>query len=194
MAYSRNMETRQVTPTAKRNSYRVARGAGVLSCCGLMYYNLLWVTPTAKRNSYRVARLVGAATQGSVLRPQPWAGETQLHYLSAAHCAAPVTFGSELLLLADISTKNQLPHLLTTGISPATSSIPALPKRKENLRNALNTARRSSRPLGRAGEGLPLMASPLYLIIYIAKVIFLRFCLATLRIIINFVIHRRIAA
>ncbi len=39
---------------------------------------LLRVTPTAKRNSYRVAILVGALTQGSVLRPQPWAGETQL--------------------------------------------------------------------------------------------------------------------
>ena len=39
---------------------------------------LLRVTPTANRNSYRVARLVGAVTQGSVLRPQPWAGETQL--------------------------------------------------------------------------------------------------------------------
>ena len=35
---------------------------------------------------------------------------------------------------------------------------------------------------------------PYTLFIYIAKVIFLRFCLATLRIIINFVIHRRIAA
>ena len=47
MVYSRNMETRQVTPTAKRNSYRVAI-------------------------------LVGALTQGSVLRPQPWAGKSQL--------------------------------------------------------------------------------------------------------------------
>ena len=48
-----------------------------------------------------------------MLRPQPWAGETQLHYLSAAHCAALVTFGSELLLLADISTMYQptpIPH------------------------------------------------------------------------------------
>ena len=36
------------------------------------------ITPTANRNSYRVAWLVGAVTQGSVLRPQPWAGETQL--------------------------------------------------------------------------------------------------------------------
>ena len=41
------------------------------------------MTPTAKRNSYRVAIIVVSATQGSVLRPQPWAGESQLHYLSA---------------------------------------------------------------------------------------------------------------
>ena len=39
---------------------------------------LLQVTPTANRNSYRVARLVGAVTQGSVLRPQPWAMKSQL--------------------------------------------------------------------------------------------------------------------
>ena len=36
------------------------------------------ITPTANRNSYRVARLGGLLTQGSVLRPQPWAGESQL--------------------------------------------------------------------------------------------------------------------
>ena len=77
-----------------------SQGAGVLSCSGLGHYNLLRVTPTAKRNSYRVAWLVGVATQGSVLRPQPWAVKSQLHYLSAPHSAAPVTFGSELLLLA----------------------------------------------------------------------------------------------
>ena len=68
------------------------------------------VTPTAKRNSYRVATPYYICTQGSVLRPLPWAGETQLHYLSAAHCTALVTFGSELLLLADISTIYPLPH------------------------------------------------------------------------------------
>ena len=45
---------------------------------------LLRVTPTANRNSYRVARLVGVHTQGSVLRPQPWAGETQL--LQSCRC------------------------------------------------------------------------------------------------------------
>ena len=38
----------------------------------------LSITPAANRNSYRVARLVGAVTQGSVLRPQPRAGESQL--------------------------------------------------------------------------------------------------------------------
>ena len=54
-----------------------SQGAGVLSCSGLGHYNLLRVTPSAKRNSYRVAWLVGVATQGSVLRPQPWAGESQ---------------------------------------------------------------------------------------------------------------------
>ena len=47
------------------------------------YIKRIWkrmrnITPTAKRNSYRVARLVGPATQGSVQRPQPWAGESQL--------------------------------------------------------------------------------------------------------------------
>ena len=53
----------------------------------------LCITPTANRNSYRVARLVGAVTQGSVLRPQPWAGETQLLQscccLRAAVCMYP---------------------------------------------------------------------------------------------------------
>lgn len=39
----------------------------------------------------------------------PW----QLHYLTAPHCAAPVTCGSELLLLADLapySTSNSKCH------------------------------------------------------------------------------------
>ena len=45
---------------------------------GLVETIRLSITPTANRNSYRVARLVGVLTQGSVLRPQPWAGESQL--------------------------------------------------------------------------------------------------------------------
>ena len=39
---------------------------------------LLRVTPAANRNSYRVAKVGGDDTQGSVLRPQPWAGKSQL--------------------------------------------------------------------------------------------------------------------
>ena len=50
----------------------------IISTYAFHYIVLLRVTPTANRNSYRVARLVGARTQGSVLRPQPWAGESQL--------------------------------------------------------------------------------------------------------------------
>ena len=45
---------------------------------GLVETIRLSITPTANRNSCRVARLVGAVTQGSVLRPQPWAGKSQL--------------------------------------------------------------------------------------------------------------------
>ena len=50
----------------------------IISSYPFLFIFLLLVTPTANRNSYRVARLVGAVTQGSVLRPQPWAGESQL--------------------------------------------------------------------------------------------------------------------
>ena len=39
---------------------------------------LLRVTPTAKRNTYSVATPYYIYTQGSVLRPQPWAGKSQL--------------------------------------------------------------------------------------------------------------------
>ncbi len=45
---------------------------------GLVEIIRLSITPSANRNSCRVARLVGVDTQGSVLRPQPWAGESQL--------------------------------------------------------------------------------------------------------------------
>ena len=101
----------RAAPATRSPSPGPPQGAGVLSCCGLGLYNLLRVTPTAKRNTYSIATPYYICTQGSVLRPQPWAGKTQLHYLSAAHCAAPVTFGSELLLPADISTMYQPPPL-----------------------------------------------------------------------------------
>ena len=47
---------------------------------GLVEIIRLSITPTVNRNSCRVARLVGMLTQGSVLRPQPWAGESQLRH------------------------------------------------------------------------------------------------------------------
>ena len=66
----------------------------------------------ANRNSYRVAMIRLVDTQGSVLRPQPWAGESQLHYLSAEHCATPVTFGSELPRISPIPifSKEKVPY------------------------------------------------------------------------------------
>ena len=45
--------------------------------CESVKYQLR-VTPTANRNSYRVAMIGLVDTQGSVLRPQPWAEESQL--------------------------------------------------------------------------------------------------------------------
>ena len=55
-----------------------ARG-GLVNCpfCERVKYQLR-VTPSANRNSYRVAMISLDDTQGSVLRPQPWAGESQL--------------------------------------------------------------------------------------------------------------------
>ena len=65
---------------------------------------------------------------------------------------APLATLTELLLLADISTMS--PPSLIMDSSPATSTIPALPKGKENLQTSLNTTSMSSLPLRRAGEGL----------------------------------------
>ena len=61
-----------------------ARG-GLVNCpfCERVKYQLR-VTPTVNRNSYRVAMISLVDTQGSVLRPQPWAGESQL--LQSCRC------------------------------------------------------------------------------------------------------------
>ena len=61
-----------------------ARG-GLVNCpfCERVKYQLR-VTPTANRNSYRVAMISLDDTQGSVLCPQPWAGESQL--LQSCRC------------------------------------------------------------------------------------------------------------
>lgn len=42
-------------------------------------------------------------------RSLPWTWETLPHNLSATHCATPVTFGSELLLLVAISNTASIP-------------------------------------------------------------------------------------
>ena len=68
----------------------------IISTYAFHYIVLLRVTPTANRNFYRVARLVGAVTQGSVLRPQPWAGETQL--LQSCRCLREANCGVNPLL------------------------------------------------------------------------------------------------
>ena len=52
---------------------------------------LLRVTPSANRNSYRVATPYYIYTQGSVLRPQPWAGESQL--LQSCCCLRVFQYG-----------------------------------------------------------------------------------------------------
>lgn len=67
---------------------------------------------------------------------------------------APLATPTELLLLADISTMYQPPPSLIMDTSPATSTIPALPKGKENIQTDLNTTSMSSISLRRAGEGL----------------------------------------
>ena len=83
--------------------------------------------PSAKRNSYRVARLVGAATQGSVLRPQPWAVKSQL--LQSCRCLRRQT----------------------------KSPSPALPKGRELLPAVFEAFRQDSFPLGKVGMGLLLV-------------------------------------
>lgn len=45
-------------------------------------------------------------------RSLPWTWETLPHNLSATHCATPVTFGSELLLLVAISNTASISVLL----------------------------------------------------------------------------------
>ena len=62
----RKNDSNAVSVAISRRRYR--------SECFLLIYCdkfQLRITPTANRDSYRVARLVGVATQGSVLRPQP---------------------------------------------------------------------------------------------------------------------------
>ena len=64
---------------------------------GLVGTIRLSITPTANRNSCRVARLVGAVTQGSVLRPQPWLGNRN-SYRVAAGCGLSPHWATCILL------------------------------------------------------------------------------------------------
>ena len=100
---------------------------------------LLRVTPSANRNTYSVATLI-----------------IHIPRVEALHAS---TLGYE------IATPTELPGVRTIqqqapsqpsprGRSSTTGPIPAFPKGKERHTTASNTAGMSSRPLGRAGEGL----------------------------------------
>ena len=125
----------------------------------------------------------GVATQGSVLRPQPWAGESQ-HLQRCCCLCKPLP---ELSPRGRSSTSSPIPTLLkplqgdgaTTEAPSQPSSrcrntncwpipaffkvkgfqqkpLPTFYKGKERHPSALNTAGWDSRPLGRVGEGLQL--------------------------------------
>ena len=127
----------------------------------------------------------GVDTQGSVLRPQPWAGESQ-HLQRCRSLCKPLP---ELSPRGRSSTSSPIPTLLKplqgdgatteapSQLSPRGRStncwpIPAFFKVKEYQQkplptfhmgkerhpSALNTAGWDSRPLGRVGEGLQLGA------------------------------------
>ena len=105
---------------------------------GLVGTIKLSITPTANRNSCRVARLVGAVTQGSVLRPQPWAGKSQLlqscrwvrtvpplgHFcpLKLLQPSLPPTPSSPRLHLPTPPPTSSSPHLLQPTPTPAPST------------------------------------------------------------------------
>jgi len=125
----------------------------------------------------------GVDTQGSVLRPQPWAGESQL--LQSCRCLCkPLPEPSPR---GGSSTSSPFPTLLkplqgagATKEAPSQPSsrgrssnywpipaffkgmefqqkpLPTFHKGKERHPSALNTVRWDSRPLGRVGEGLQL--------------------------------------
>ena len=92
----------------------------------------LSITPSANRNSYRVAISFYILTQGSVLRPQPWAGKSQL-LQSCCWYGAAMALGMAPIKLNQSPT----PHpsqLSTTNQSPNPTSITIInPKPITNL-------------------------------------------------------------
>ena len=98
-----------------------------ISTYPFLSFILVRVTPTANRNSYRVAIIVVPATQGSVLRPQPWAGKSQLlqscRWVRTVH---PLGHVCPLKLLQPTprsapSTPRQ--HLPITPLTPSSPSV-----------------------------------------------------------------------
>ena len=117
---------------------------------------LLRVTPTANRNSYRVARLVGAVTQGSGLRPQPWAVKSQLR--QSCCCLRRQTISP--------SPANRKPLPDQPKASPLSSQVAgtqteststAFLKERELLLAVFKAFRQDSFPLRKAGMRLLLM-------------------------------------
>ena len=108
---------------------------------GLVETIRLRITPSANRNSCRVARLVGAFTQGSVLRPQPWAGESQLRQ-SCCCLWKPLPMPSQ-----------------GAGV-PLAAPPHALPKGREFLLAVFEVVVWRSFPLGKVRMGLAGVPSP----------------------------------
>ena len=129
-----------ITPTAKRNSYRVAILVGQLPRVAGHARN----PGLCNRNSYRAAAAAGwplALCSGTGDRtPKPLSNSPQGERATAALDYVNAT----PLELSEVRT------------SQHRSPIPAFPKGKEPHQTPLNTASRDSRPLGRVGEGLQL--------------------------------------
>ena len=104
----------------------------------------LRVTPAANRNSYRVAMISLVDTQGSVLRPQPWAGETQL--LQSCCCLWP----SHARALFSTFLKEK---------EFSTTPIQTLPKGKGHYHNALARVGLVFSPLGESWRGTAVVQS-----------------------------------
>ena len=98
-----------------------------ISTYPFLSFILVRVTPTANRNSCRVARLVGAVTQGSVLRPQPWAMKTQLlQSCRWVRTIPPLGHLCPLKLLQPLLPPTSSSPRLHLHASPPTPSSPCL--------------------------------------------------------------------
>ena len=130
---------------------------------GLVEIIRLSITPSVNRNSCRVARLVGALTQGSVLRPQPWAGESQLRQSCCCLCK-PLPMPSESPSPSPPQGAGvplaAPPQPSPRGGSPTGGPSPALPKGRELLPAVFEVVVWRSFPLGKVRMGLAGVPSP----------------------------------